>query len=114
MTPAVNLDRDRDYAEVIGLPGVKYEQDGQHFAPDGSVVGCTEGAPTDPGAVAGPEAGAAAPPATPAAATPPAAATSEATTTTTAPDGSEVTTTPAPKGEDDFPPPPKKAEGTKK
>jgi hypothetical protein len=32
------LDRNRPYAEVIGRPGVGYEQDGRNFRPDGSEV----------------------------------------------------------------------------
>ena len=32
------LDRSRPYAEVIGLPGAKWEQDGHLFKPDGAPV----------------------------------------------------------------------------
>lgn len=39
------LDKSRDYAEVIGMPGVVYEQDGKHFDSAGNEVGLPDRTP---------------------------------------------------------------------
>lgn len=39
------LDKSKDYAEVIGMPGVAFEQDGKHFNSAGDEVGLPDRTP---------------------------------------------------------------------